>query len=457
MSKTKTTTKASKATDKVLSKVKDAGVAKPSQSPKAKSKEVASKIKAKEEKASRKKKEPTPSSSSESGSDSDEEMKSGSSSDSDSDSEPETKKPAKATKAAAKEPESSESESSESESEEEAKPKKAEPKKAAKKDESSESDSDSEDSESEEKEEVKKAAKKEESSDSSDSSDSEGSGSSDEEEAPKKRKAEEEAAPSTKKAKTEAAADNSPNLFAGNLSWNVDEDWLRREFEEFGELAGVRIMTERETGRSRGFGYVEYVEASSAKAAYEAKKDSEIDGRTINLDYAKPRDATQQSAPRDKAQTRARSYGDQTSPESSTLFIGNLSFNTNEDVVRETFQEQGTILGIRLPTDAESGRPKGFGYIEFSSVDEARQAMTDLNGADVGGRAIRLDYSTPRPQGDGNRGGRGGFGGRGGDRGGRGGRGRGGGGFGGRGRGTGANSTNRGGFGDYSGRKTTFD
>jgi nucleolin len=79
-----------------------------------------------------------------------------------------------------------------------------------------------------------------------------GSDSSDEEEAPKKRKAEEEAAPSTKKAKTETAADNSPNLFAGNLSWNVDEDWLRREFEEFGELAGVRIMTERETGRSRG-------------------------------------------------------------------------------------------------------------------------------------------------------------------------------------------------------------
>lgn len=203
------------------------------------------------------------------------------------------------------------------------------------------------------------------------------------------------------------------------------------------------------------FGYVEYVEASSAKAAYEAKKDTEIDGRTINLDYAKPRDNTQQNT-RDKAQSRARSYGDQTSPESSTLFIGNLSFSTNEDVVRETFQEQGTILGIRLPTDAESGRPKGFGYIEFSSVDEARQALNDLQGADVGGRAIRLDYSTPRPQGDGNRGGRGGFGGRGG--GGRGG-GRGRGGFGGRGRGgpTGANSTNRGGFGDYSGKKTTFD
>lgn len=70
-------------------------------------------------------------------------------------------------------------------------------------------------------------------------------------EAPKKRKAEEEAVPASKKSKTEQA-DNSPNLFVGNLSWNVDEEWLRREFEDFGELSGVRIMTERESGRSRG-------------------------------------------------------------------------------------------------------------------------------------------------------------------------------------------------------------
>ena len=96
--------------------------------------------------------------------------------------------------------------------------------------------------------------------------------------------------------------------------------------------------------------------------------------------------------------------------------------------------------------------------VEFSSVDEARQALNDLQGTDIGGRAIRLDYSTPRPQGERQGGGRGGFGGRG--RGGpRGGGGRGRGGFGGRGRGgaTGANSYNRGGVGEFSGKKTSFD
>jgi nucleolin len=98
---------------------------------------------------------------------------------------------------------------------------------------------------------ILKKAESESEDDSDDSDDSDSSESEEEKEAPKKRKAEEEPATNAKKSKTESA-DNSPNLFVGNLSWNVDEEWLRREFESFGELSGVRIMTERETGRSRG-------------------------------------------------------------------------------------------------------------------------------------------------------------------------------------------------------------
>lgn len=92
-------------------------------------------------------------------------------------------------------------------------------------------------------------------SDSSDSSDSDEDSeeSTSSEEAPsKKRKAEAEATQSTKKNKTEQnEAGGSPNLFVGNLSWNVDEEWLGREFEEFSPRA-VRIVTDRATGRSKG-------------------------------------------------------------------------------------------------------------------------------------------------------------------------------------------------------------
>ncbi len=73
----------------------------------------------------------------------------------------------------------------------------------------------------------------------------------------KKRKADAEPVPVTKKVKAEAPFASggdaeTANLFIGNLSWNVDEEWLAREFEPFGELKSTRIVTDRETGRSRG-------------------------------------------------------------------------------------------------------------------------------------------------------------------------------------------------------------
>lgn len=213
------------------------------------------------------------------------------------------------------------------------------------------------------------------------------------------------------------------------------------------------------TDCNSSFGYVEYVNAADAAKAFEAKKGTEIDGRPINLDYAAARQPKDQQGGRDRAQARARNFGDQTSPESDTLFVGNLPFSATEDALRDLFSEKGSIMGIRLPTDPESGRPKGFGYVQYASVEEARQAHGDLQGQELEGRSLRLDFSTPRPS-NGERGG-GGFGGRGGggrggrgggrgDRGGRGGRG----GFGG-GRGGGMNK-GKGSIPEFKGSKITF-
>lgn len=71
---------------------------------------------------------------------------------------------------------------------------------------------------------------------------------------PAKRKADSEVLSTSKKAKTEASDPNTAKniLFVGQLSWNVDEEWLTREFEKFGELSSVRIITDVATGRSRG-------------------------------------------------------------------------------------------------------------------------------------------------------------------------------------------------------------
>ncbi len=80
-------------------------------------------------------------------------------------------------------------------------------------------------------------------------------------------------------------------LFVGNLSWNTDEETLRKSFSSFGELEDARIITDRETGRSRGFGFVTFSNGDDANAAIEALDGSEMDGRQIKVNQARERES----------------------------------------------------------------------------------------------------------------------------------------------------------------------
>jgi len=113
------------------------------------------------------------------------------------------------------------------------------------------------------------------------------------------------------------------------------------------------------------------------------------------------------------------------------IYVGNLPFSATEDQVRELFAAHGTVESVALPNDRETGRPRGFGFVEMSQADAAR-AIQAVNGQQLGGRALRVNEAQDKPRtgGGGGGGGRGGFGGGGG--GGRGGYGGGGGGGGGR-------------------------
>lgn len=137
-------------------------------------------------------------------------------------------------------------------------------------------------------------------------------------------------------------------MFVGNLSWNVDDEWLYREFEEFGEISGARVISDKATGRSKGFGYVDFNNAANCAAALKAKKGTMIDGREANVDFSTPRD---NNAPRERANDRATKFGDSTNPPSDTLFLGNLSFGADENMIGEAFGVHGTVVNVRLPTD----------------------------------------------------------------------------------------------------------
>ena len=78
-------------------------------------------------------------------------------------------------------------------------------------------------------------------------------------------------------------------LFVGNLSWGVDRDSLYRAFEGFGEIEDARVITDRDTGRSRGFGFVE-MEGEDCQNAIQALDGYELDGRALKVNEAKPRE-----------------------------------------------------------------------------------------------------------------------------------------------------------------------
>ena len=87
------------------------------------------------------------------------------------------------------------------------------------------------------------------------------------------------------------------NIFVGNLSFNTSEDELRRMFEPFGQVDRVSIMTDRDTGRSRGFGFVEMASNEDGEKAITALNGSQVGGRTLNVNEARPK--TEQAAAAD--------------------------------------------------------------------------------------------------------------------------------------------------------------
>ena len=94
------------------------------------------------------------------------------------------------------------------------------------------------------------------------------------------------------------------------------------------------------------------------------------------------------------------------------LYVGNLPFSTTEEELREMFEQHGPTASVRVITDRETGRSRGFGFVEFAEDGDAEKALQALDGRDMDGRALRVNEAQDRDQGrrGGGRGGHGGGG-----------------------------------------------
>jgi len=106
----------------------------------------------------------------------------------------------------------------------------------------------------------------------------------------------------------------------------------------------------------------------------------------------------------------------------TNIFVGNLSYQTSQEDLHATFSQYGAVERVSIVTDRDSGQPRGFAFVEMTDASAAQTAITQLNGAELHGRALNVNEARPKPAGGGSRGcgfNRGGGGGRGGKGGGR--------------------------------------
>jgi len=295
---------------------------------------------------------------------------------------------------------------------------------------------------------VKAAQKMDESSDSSSEEEKEAK-------KPEKRKAGSEEVEAPKKAKTENGAipvsSGTSDIFIGNLPFSITEDQLKEFLEGAGiEMLAVKWGEDRSTGQFKGYGWATVPSLEQAQKAVEALQGADLGGRAVRLDLSSGKAA----GPKPGGD---RAPGGDRPPAgpSTTVFLGNCSFDITEEALKEALADCGEIVSVRWSTDRDTGRFKGIGFAEFDSVESAQKAV-DMTGLDIMGRSTKIEFSTPRTGGGGGGGfGGGGFGGgRGGSRGG----GRGGSRGGPRGRGGNRGRGNGGrGNGGSRGTRTTFE
>jgi len=258
---------------------------------------------------------------------------------------------------------------------------------------SSESSSDDDDEKPQAKQPEKKSAKKDESS----------SESSDDDEKPQakpeKRKEAEtpKQEPIAKKLKQENGDSNgqtegnqSLRVYLGNLSYSIDDDTIREVFKDVGEITEISWITDKDTGKFYGSGFLTFGSSEAVKKAL-SLSGTEVLGRPMRVEEEKRNAAKQGGGARKPPTSSTRPPG------CKTVFLGNLSYSIDDKTIQDLFADCGEIKQIRWVTDRQTNEFKGIGFVEFCDEEGTTKAMAH-NGETVMGRSIRIDYSESKRQ-----------------------------------------------------------
>ncbi|XP_029467369.1 RNA-binding protein 39 isoform X4 [Rhinatrema bivittatum] len=175
-------------------------------------------------------------------------------------------------------------------------------------------------------------------------------------------------------------------VFCMQLAARIRPRDLEEFFSTVGKVRDVRMISDRNSRRSKGIAYVEFVDVSSVPLAI---------GLTGQRVLGVPIIVQASQAEKNRAAALANNL-QKGSAGPMRLYVGSLHFNITEDMLRGIFEPFGRIESIQLMMDSETGRSKGYGFITFSDSECAKKALEQLNGFELAGRPMKVGHVTER-------------------------------------------------------------
>ncbi|KAG7463195.1 polyadenylate-binding protein 4 [Solea senegalensis] len=179
-----------------------------------------------------------------------------------------------------------------------------------------------------------------------------------------------------------AKAKEFTNVYIKNFGDDMTDEQLKELFDKYGKTLSVKVMTDP-TGKSRGFGFVSYEKHEDANKAVEDMNGTELNGKTVFVGRAQKKMERQAELKRKfelLKQERISRY------QGVNLYIKNLDDTIDDEKLRKEFSPFGSITSAKVML--EEGRSKGFGFVCFSSPEEATKAVTEMNGRIVGSKPL---------------------------------------------------------------------
>ncbi|XP_031144490.1 polyadenylate-binding protein 4 [Sander lucioperca] len=179
-----------------------------------------------------------------------------------------------------------------------------------------------------------------------------------------------------------AKAKEFTNVYIKNFGDDMNDEQLKEVFDKYGKTLSVKVMTDP-TGKSRGFGFVSYEKHEDANKAVEEVNGTDLNGKTVFVGRAQKKMERQAELKRKfelLKQERISRY------QGVNLYIKNLDDTIDDEKLRKEFSPFGSITSAKVML--EEGRSKGFGFVCFSSPEEATKAVTEMNGRIVGSKPL---------------------------------------------------------------------